>query len=430
MDNRSIFVIGAWPDTKEKEKVLLNKIRFLKEKQYPICLVTHYPVDIKVQELCDYYIYEKENVLSVNWRLSFWRINNGVRQDRISNVDYHGVACLMNIRNAVDFLLIKDRYRTIHYVEADLEYDFDKYMTLFNENNSDDKFAFFIHYQDNMYRTDLFSCDIKWYNSIIPRCQSWEEFTKAALNNNYILEYWFGAIVNSKTKFENIIFVKDFNVDNRWTQSHDVDWDEDTRPILDFTSAPRVFHESKIRHNSFKKVLELLYKNKKTNPLIVEVGVTRNFGDLGDGDSTSIWAWYISTYGGSYHGCDINKNSLNECVDVLRKYITGSDRSTFVKLTESDGVEFLRNLQYNNIDLLYLDTVDWVKGSHDSGFYHLKLLLQGINKISIGGMIMFDDTFNVETFEGKAEFAIPYLLEHPKFTCLHRGYQFIFRRDY
>jgi len=123
LDNRSIFVIGAWPDTKEKEKVLLNKIRFLREKQYPICLVTHYPVDIKIQELCDYYIYEKENVLSVNWRLSFWRINNGVRQDRISNVDYHGVACLMNIRNAVDFLLIKDRYRTIHYVEADLEYD-------------------------------------------------------------------------------------------------------------------------------------------------------------------------------------------------------------------------------------------------------------------------------------------------------------------
>jgi len=47
LDNRSIFVIGAWPDTKEKEKVLLNKIRFLREKQYPICLVTHYPVDIK-----------------------------------------------------------------------------------------------------------------------------------------------------------------------------------------------------------------------------------------------------------------------------------------------------------------------------------------------------------------------------------------------
>jgi len=186
-----------------------------------------------------------------------------VRQDRISNADYHGVACLMNIRNAVDFLLVKDRYKTIHYVEADLEYDFDRYMTLFNENNSDNKVAFFIHYQDNMYRTDLFSCDIKWYNSTIPRCQSWEEFTKAALNDNYILEYWFGTIVNNKTKPEDIIFIKDFAVNNKWTQANCVDYDEDIRPKLDFADAPRVFQESKNRHDSFKKVLEVLYKTKK-----------------------------------------------------------------------------------------------------------------------------------------------------------------------
>jgi len=65
---------------------------------------------------------------------------------------------------------------------------------------------------------------------------------------------------------------------------------------------------------------------------------------------------------------------------VLKRYITDSDRSTFVKLTESDGVEFLRNLQYDNIDLLYLDASDWVKGSYESAIYHLKLLLESINR--------------------------------------------------
>ena len=429
LNNKSIFVIGAWPNTKEKIKVLINKIKFLKEKNFPVCLVTHYPVTEEVQGLVDYYIYEKENILSDNWRLSFWRMKDGVKQDRISNVDYHGVACLMNIRNAIDLLLIKERYHTIHYVESDLDYDFDQYMKLFEENNSEDKVAFFVHYQDNMYRTDLFSCDMEWYNLVIPRCQSWEEFKQVAPHTNYILEYWFGTIVNNKTKPENIVFIKDFKVDNKWTQAHYVDWDVDDRPSLDFADAPEVFHTSKNRHDSFKTVLEDLYKNKKINPLIVEVGVTRNPGNLSDGDSTSIWAWYISKYGGSYHGCDINKDNLLKCTEVLKKYITGSDKSTSVALTQKDGIEFLRNIKYNNIDLLYLDTIDWVKDSYDSGIYHLKLLLEAIDKVSIGGYIMFDDTFDVDTFEGKGELAIPYLLGSNRFTCIHRGYQFIFRRD-
>ena len=59
----------------------------------------------------DYYIYEKENILSDGWRLTFWRMHNGVKQDRNSNVDYHGVACLMNIRNAIDLLLIKEKFK-------------------------------------------------------------------------------------------------------------------------------------------------------------------------------------------------------------------------------------------------------------------------------------------------------------------------------
>jgi len=42
---------------------------------------------------------------------------------------------------------------------------------------------------------------------------------------------------------------------------------------------------------------------------------------------------------------------------------------------------------------------------------------------------MFDDTFDVNTFEGKAELAIPYLLGSNRFTCIYRGYQFLFRKD-
>jgi len=431
LKNKEIFVIGAWPDTKEKLKILFNKINFLKEKNFPICLVTHYPVPLEVQELVDYYIYEKENILSDDWKLTFWRIiDNDIHQEMDSKVKYHGIACLMNIRNAIDLLTAKEKYQTIHYVEYDLEYDFDRYMKIFNNNNNDDKLAVFVHYQDEKYRTDLFSCDMKWYNSIIPRCQTWNEYERVAPHTNYILEYWFSDIVNNNINSENIIFIKDFNVINKWTQA-DLDWDIDERPILDFTDAPEVFHNGLLRHNSFKKVLEELYENKKKNPLIVEIGVTRHPGNLSDGDSTSIWAWYISKYGGSYYGCDINKDNLLKSEKILKSRITDNDKSELIALVHKDGIEFLKTFKYNSIDLLYLDTIDWIQGSNESGIFHLKLLLEAIDKVSIGGYIMFDDVFNVNTFTGKAEFAIPYLLRtHSGFMNIYKAYQFIFRKDY
>lgn len=431
MNEKECFIIGCWIDNKEKETNLIEVIRDIKSRDYPICLVAHCSVPTKIQEMVDYFIYEKENILSVNWRLVFWRMNNGVREEKGSSVDYHGVACLMSIRNAVDLLLAKGKFKYIHYIESDLIYDFGAYMSMFNNNMKVlNKKALFIHYQDEKYRTDLFSVDIRWYNETIPRAQSWEEYKNTPSSGNLILEYWFSEQVQRFSTPDEIVFFKDFQVGNKWTQAiSNVEWEIDPRPKLDFADAPQILSLSENRKESFMKVLELLYKNKRVNPNIVEVGVSRYEANLSDGDSTSIWGWFISKYGGSYHGCDINKDNLEIARRALQgKYINGNDKSTSVALTNKDGLEFLKKYS-KPIDLLYLDTIDWVKGSNESGLYHLNLLLEAMNKITIGGYLMFDDTFNVDTFEGKAEIAIPYLLGGNKFTCIYKGYQFIFRRD-
>jgi hypothetical protein len=425
LNKNECFVIGAWIDTKEKEQNLLTVIKDLKLKGYPICLVTHCSISEEIQDLVDYYIYEKENILSENWRLTFWRNINGVREEKPSLVDYHGVACLMNIRNAIDLLLAKEQYKYIHYREADLEYDFDYYMNAFD----DKKKALFVHYQDNKYRTDLFSVNIEWYNSIIPRVQSWEEYVTISNSGNLILEYWFSDQIEKVLNEDEIIFLPNLKIGNKWTQANFVDWDGDTRTILDFADAPSILFQSENRKESFIKALTILYKNKKINQNIVEIGVSRYDSNVSDGDSTSIWAWYISKYGGSYHGCDINKDHLKNCENTLHKYIgIGNDQSNTVAITSMDGLEFLNRYDYP-IDLLYLDTIDWVKGDHTSGLYHLQLTLAIIDKLPVGGLIMFDDTFDNNTFEGKAELAIPYLLGCKRFTCIYRGYQFIFRKD-
>ena len=303
--------------------------------------------------------------------------------------------------------------------------------TAFRHALENDKQALFVHYQDQNYRTDLFSANINWYNRVIPRAESWAEYTTLYPDGNYILEYWFTHQVQ-KDEFSSssIYFLDNFAIGNKWTQSNNVDWDryDNPRPALDFADAPQNMFSSE-RKDCFIKAVESLYKI--SNPNIVEVGVTRFLDDHGrwsDGDSTSIWAWFISKYGGSYHGCDISPDSLKVAETILRQYITGKDKSSEVALTKKDGLEFLKN--YNKpIDLLYLDSVDYEKGSYESGLYHLNLLIAAIDKITVNGIVMFDDTFNIDTFEGKAEIAIPYLLGNNNFTCILRGYQFIFRRD-
>jgi len=428
--NNECFVIGAWTDNKEKEINLINVIKDIKSRDYPICLVSHCPVSKDIQESVDYFIYEKENVLSLNWRLVFWRDVNGAREEKPSLVDYHGVACLMNIRNAVDLLRAKGKYKYIHYREADLTYDFDAYMSMFDNNMKVlNKKAMFVHYQDNKYRTDLFSADIIWYDETIPRVQSWEEYINIPNSGNLILEYWFSEQVEKFSSKDDIVFLPDLRIGNKWTQAHYVDWDGDSRTKLDFADAPPILFQSENRKDSFIKVLSLLYKNKRNNPNIVEIGVSRYEANLSDGDSSSIWGWFVGKYSGSYSGCDTSKDNLKNCEKTLRKYIgTETDRSNTVTLTNKDGLEFLKN--YNKpIDLLYLDTIDFVKGSYESGLYHLQLTLAAIEKISVGGYLMFDDTMNVDTFEGKGELAIPYLLGSNRFTLIHKGYQFIFRRD-
>jgi len=371
--NNEIFVIGAWTDTKLKEQNLISVIKDIKSKNYPVCLVAHCSISKEIQELVDYYIYEKENVLSLNWKLTFWRMRNGIREEKPSLVDYHGVACLMNIRNSIDLLLAKEKFQYIHYREADLEYDFDSYMKSWNER-SEISPVMFVHYQDNRYRTDLFSCEVDWYNLVIPRVQSWQEYTDKSITNNLILEYWFSDIVDKITKQEHITFIKDFQVGNKWTQAHYVEWDDDSRKILSFNEAPSILLQSGNRKDSFVKALTELYKNKKDNPKIVEIGVSRYESNLIDGDSTSVFAWYISNFSGSYHGCDISDVNLKMAQIALKKYIgTEKDNSINVALTCKDGLEFLKS--YNKpIDLLYLDTIDWEKGSYESGLYHLVII--------------------------------------------------------
>lgn len=182
--NNEIFVIGV----KNEDVNLVHTIKDIKSRGYSICLISHRPLLVDIQKSVDYFIYE-----------------GGVKEAPIEH--------LVNIANAVDLLRNKPQFKYIHYRDVDLTYDFDIYMHMFDTMKGLDRKAMFVHYQDSKYRTDLFSVDIRWYDSVIPRVQSWGEYAALSYSDDLILEHWFSEQVDEGSSKAEIVFLPSLNVE-------------------------------------------------------------------------------------------------------------------------------------------------------------------------------------------------------------------------
>lgn len=109
------------------------------------------------------------------------------------------------------------------------------------------------------------------------------------------------------------------------------------------------------RYHTFQIALNIL--NQSANPpTIIETGCQREEEDVGAGMSTSIFAEYISRYGGKLITVDNNLEHLGRVKSYLKKW-----PEINVEFVYSDSVEFLS--QYNDqCQLLYLDSFDYPYG--------------------------------------------------------------------
>jgi glycosyltransferase involved in cell wall biosynthesis len=61
--DREIIIIGTYPNTQTREKLTIECINSLKSLDRKIMLVSHYPVSKDIQDMVDYYVYDKNNPL-------------------------------------------------------------------------------------------------------------------------------------------------------------------------------------------------------------------------------------------------------------------------------------------------------------------------------------------------------------------------------
>lgn len=132
---------------------------------------------------------------------------------------------------------------------------------------------------------------------------------------------------------------------------------------------------------------------------IVETGCLRLAGNwAGDGQSTAVWDWLISSLGGYGHSYDISPESVAAARSAVR----------LMQIHQQDSVEALRTFpNASTIDLLYLDSFDWSADSTASAEHHLQELLAIYARLRPGCLIAIDDCFS--DLEGKHAFAKDWL---------------------
>ena len=64
MEHKELIVIGTYPDTKVREDLTIACIESARKLGRDIMLVSHYPVELHVQKMVDYYVYDAHNPLT------------------------------------------------------------------------------------------------------------------------------------------------------------------------------------------------------------------------------------------------------------------------------------------------------------------------------------------------------------------------------
>jgi hypothetical protein len=125
LNDEHIFLVTAWTNTIEKEKMLVECLKKLKEFNIPILLaIQHIPVIDEIQKLVDYYIFENSNEILPFEKFEETGLNSyrytSISNHRVVNWEKynHHYAVLSNIKNAFLFCNSIGK-KIIHYVEYD-----------------------------------------------------------------------------------------------------------------------------------------------------------------------------------------------------------------------------------------------------------------------------------------------------------------------
>jgi len=149
-----------------------------------------------------------------------------------------------------------------------------------------------------------------------------------------------------------------------------------------------------LRRRTFRAMFEYLIARRPSGHLIVETGCARNADNWGgDGQSTFLFDRFVTEYNGQALSVDINAAACAYARSIV---------SPRTEVRTEDSVPFLARLarelpqSRREIDLLYLDSFDWVPDNPvPSAVHHLKELCAIAPALTPGALVVIDDSFRL-----------------------------------
>jgi len=229
--NDDLIVINSYPNTVERETILDTCIKQLKKTNKEILLVTHYPVNRKIQQSVDYFIYDKRNHIIDESALYWYRNDNFYLQTGAFGFGSASYAVLLSIQNAFCFAKHLGK-KTFYYFEYDYIIDNEDLKSidlLKNELDEKGKKGYVrIKTHGGDFRleaicTTFFVLDVDFYFENFKMMRTHEEYVEAS-SGGVALEFYFYKFLSENLKhldvdYNDLRFKKDFFPNSRFNLS-------------------------------------------------------------------------------------------------------------------------------------------------------------------------------------------------------------------
>lgn len=190
-DDKSIIIISTHPHHKSIADTTKLSIIQAKKTGYKVLLTSHYPVEPELQNLADYYIFDKNNPILKHNFYSIWQGDNEFFESRINfkscnSDDYHGLAVSLNYYNGLSYAknLGFDKAVCYNYDMIIDELDFDKIHNVFDILNYKNGFFFYDKASEgDTLKTVFHGVNIEFYLNIF-KYYTTDEYTSLVTLDN------------------------------------------------------------------------------------------------------------------------------------------------------------------------------------------------------------------------------------------------------
>lgn len=210
---KTLIIIGSYPNTQISIDVLKKCIESL-NKNFDIALSTHYPVNVDIQHMCNYYFYDSENpVIQENNNPIKW-FRNELFYLQVKHLKNHAYAAYSSILNALNVL--HKQYSDFFYINGDTLFSETDILKLINlKDQIGNKKAIFFKEFEGMVDAKIFYSDIKFFIKEFSNINSKDDFVKYTKSFvtpyvSNVLESYFAERIDKY--FSNDIFIINENL--------------------------------------------------------------------------------------------------------------------------------------------------------------------------------------------------------------------------